>query len=421
MAKLSAALASEVAALAASAAQKQPKVRGSKDKTGGKGGTGGARMQPDPEHEKRSERGPASARAKGGAGGEGVRGVGQEAAGAAPVFSDQTKVVVSGLPANARAEDIEDAFSDAGPVRHIKVAKNGKATVHFVLAADAVRCVKELQGLELEGQPLKLALGESAEAAAASGGSTAPSSDKPAPQYTKLNTRLFRLVIRNLPFGIKEAAVRSAFEAFGTLEEVHLPVKKGADGSMQTRGFGFLQYSARIEAKKALDEGNGMKLLGRPVAVDWAVAKEIYQEMVPAKKGAEKGGDGEGGKDASEKKRKEREDGDSKPGGQIGAVEKKTKGNGDQAAVDKETELGRTVFIRNIPLEAEEQELREVMRRFGKLVYCKLVIDKVRMGIRVCVERAHGGRAGGRAALCVVLACVCARARARVLEWWCIC
>ncbi len=31
----------------------------------------------------------------------------------------------------------------------------------------------------------------------------------------KLNPRLFRLVVRNLPFAIKEAAVRGAFERFG--------------------------------------------------------------------------------------------------------------------------------------------------------------------------------------------------------------
>ena len=44
---------------------------------------------------------------------------------------------------------------------------------------------------------------------------------------------------------------------------------------------------------------------------------------------------------------------------------------------DKERELARTVFIRNIPLEAEEHELREAMHRFGKIVFCKLVMDKV--------------------------------------------
>jgi len=268
-------------------------------------------------------------------------------------------------------------LSNAGPVRHIKLSKGGKATVHFVLATDAVRCVKDMQGIEIAGTALTLSLGESAETAAASAAANAAANaDKPAPQYTKLNTRLFRLVIRNLPFGIKEAAVRSAFETFGTLEEVHLPLKPGRDGKEQTKGFGFLQYSSRTEAKKALDDGNNMQLLGRPVAVDWAVAKEIYQEMVPSKNKGEDVKKAEDAKIAEDagggQKRKEREIADT---GEEKTVKKEKK----VAAVgaEKEAELGRTVFVRNIPLESEEHEVREVMRRFGKMVFCKLVIDKV--------------------------------------------
>lgn len=104
--------------------------------------------------------------------------------------------------------------------------------MHFVLATDAARCVTDLQGLEVGGNALHLSLGESAAAGAVAGNSTeAAAGEKTSSSanqnFTKLNTRLFRLVIRNLPFGIKEAAVRSAFETFGTLEEVHLPIKEG--------------------------------------------------------------------------------------------------------------------------------------------------------------------------------------------------
>ena len=120
-------------------------------------------------------------------------------------------------------------MSNLGTTRAIKVAKGGKATVHFVLATDAARCVTDLQGLEIGGNALHLSLGESATASAGSEKSAeAATTERPSSgNFTKLNTRLFRLVIRNLPFGIKEAAVRSAFETFGTLEEVHLPIKEG--------------------------------------------------------------------------------------------------------------------------------------------------------------------------------------------------
>ena len=294
----------------------------------------------------------------------------------AMTHADQTRVLVSGLAEDVEAELIEDAFSDAGPVRHIKMGK-GKATVHFVLATDAARCVAEMQGVEIAGQPLKLVLAESAESAAASAGGDGErtgDSNKAQPNYTKLNTRLFRLVIRNLPFGIKEAAVRSAFQRFGTLEEVHLPIKPGRDGKEQSRGFGFLQFSTRAEAKLALEQGNGTEILGRPVAVDWAVAKEIYQQAVPDKnKPAQQQGD---------KAAQSKGEGADQHVADSEAVGKKRKGGelekeaGGKAEIDVNPE-GRTVFIRNIPLEAEEHQVREVMRRFGKIVYLKLVIDKV--------------------------------------------
>lgn len=40
------------------------------------------------------------------------------------------------------------------------------------------------------------------------------------------------------------------------------------------------RFSSKKEAKEAVEKGNGTELLGRPVAVDWAVAKEIYQVVV---------------------------------------------------------------------------------------------------------------------------------------------
>jgi len=372
--KMSSSLAQTVAALAASAAKEKPASKSpqrpsSAPKVRAKGSL-------DPNQKENSSRPPKKIRHKAVEEDEKEEEEGtRKGLSAEPTSADQTRVIVSGLDADTQAEQLEDAFSDAGPVRHIKVAKGGKATVHFVLATDAARCVKDMQGIEIAGTPLKLSLGESAETAAASAAANvAANADKPAPQYTKLNTRLFRIVIRNLPFGIKEAAVRSAFETFGTLEEVHLPLKPGRDGKEQTRGFGFLQYSSRAEAKKALDDGNGMQLLGRPVAVDWAVAKEIYQEMVPSKN---KGDDAKKAEDPADgKKRKEPEVGEEV----AKAVEEKTaKKEKKVAAVgaEKEDELGRTVFVRNIPLESEEHEVREVMRRFGKMVFCKLVIDKV--------------------------------------------
>ena len=161
---LAASLASSVAALAASAANANdaPQM-----KAASKASARSGRAVPDPDQENaRSRSRPAKGNkrataAEAGADADTPGHVG------AMTHADQTRVLVSGLAEDVAAELIEDAFSDAGPVRHIKMGK-GKATVHFVLATDAARCVAEMQGVEIAGQPLKLVLAESAESAAAS-------------------------------------------------------------------------------------------------------------------------------------------------------------------------------------------------------------------------------------------------------------
>ncbi|CAJ1340439.1 unnamed protein product [Effrenium voratum] len=39
-------------------------------------------------------------------------------------------------------------------------------------------------------------------------------------------------------------------------------------------------------------------------------------------------------------------------------------------------EQGQTIFVRNVPFDASEDDLREVFRRFGKVRFVKLTPDK---------------------------------------------
>eukprot|EP00960_Hanusia_phi_P002372 68431-Hanusia_phi.AAC.2 len=167
----------------------------------------------------------------------------------------------------------KEIFSECGPLRDTKMLKDGSAVLHFVLVADANRCVEEMSGVKVKGKAVALSRD-------AKGGEKGGGDEHAEGKHGKANPRLFRLVIRNLPFGIKEAAVRAAFERFGRLLEVHLPVKLNEEKKPVSRGFGFLQFSSRKEAKAAVEGGNGLDLLGRPVAVDWALAKEVYQEVM---------------------------------------------------------------------------------------------------------------------------------------------
>jgi nucleolar protein 4 len=272
-------------------------------------------------------------------------------------------VLVANVPADANPEEIEEIYADAGPVRRVAIKRNGRAILHFVLAADAQRCLETMAGRTLRGQVLNISL---------------YAGDDPTPVAIKkdpVNTRLFRLIIRNLPFGVKEAAVRSVFQDFGRLVEVHLPTKPGPDGPVG-RGFGFLQYSSKKEAKEAVDKGNGIEVLGRPVAVDWALGKEFYEAVAPPRKiAAQTGPAKEPPSDSKKRKATDKEEADKEnaTGPERGAAEKKKRkdaSGGTSSVEDGDDEAGASskkgeeetcaVFVRNVPLEATEQELAQV-------------------------------------------------------------
>lgn len=78
--------------------------------------------------------------------------------------------------------------------------------------------------------------------------------------------------MRNLPFKATEELVAREFSAAGFVWESRLP----RDPKGLSRGFCFVAYSRREEAEKAIQLFTGGSILGRPVAVDWAVAKDRY-------------------------------------------------------------------------------------------------------------------------------------------------
>ncbi|HXR79239.1 MAG TPA: RNA-binding protein [Bryobacteraceae bacterium] len=78
------------------------------------------------------------------------------------------------------------------------------------------------------------------------------------------------IFVGNLNFGATEAAVRSLFEAYGTVERVNLITDRDTG---QARGFGFVEMSANAEADRAIAELNGRDLDGRALNVNEARPK----------------------------------------------------------------------------------------------------------------------------------------------------
>ena len=78
------------------------------------------------------------------------------------------------------------------------------------------------------------------------------------------------IFVGNLNFGATEGAVRSLFEAYGTVERVNIITDRDTG---QARGFGFVEMSANAEADRAIAELNGRELDGRALNVNEARPK----------------------------------------------------------------------------------------------------------------------------------------------------
>ena len=79
------------------------------------------------------------------------------------------------------------------------------------------------------------------------------------------------LFVGNLSFGATEDALRSMFEAYGTVDRVNVVTDRETG---RARGFGFVEMSVDAEADRAVAGLNGKELDGRAMNVNEARPKE---------------------------------------------------------------------------------------------------------------------------------------------------
>jgi RNA recognition motif-containing protein len=83
-----------------------------------------------------------------------------------------------------------------------------------------------------------------------------------------MNTRLY---VGNLSFNTTADGVRTAFQEFGTVSDVHLVTDRETGRS---RGFAFVTMGTTEEAAKAIEGMDGRTLDGRPLRVNEAEARQ---------------------------------------------------------------------------------------------------------------------------------------------------
>ena len=79
------------------------------------------------------------------------------------------------------------------------------------------------------------------------------------------------IYVGNLAYKMSEEELRSAFEAFGTVDSARFVIDRETGRS---KGFGFVEMPNKYEAEKAIAELNGTELAGRTVTVNEARPRE---------------------------------------------------------------------------------------------------------------------------------------------------
>uniref|UniRef100_A0AAQ5YLJ4 RNA-binding protein 28 n=1 Tax=Amphiprion ocellaris TaxID=80972 RepID=A0AAQ5YLJ4_AMPOC len=278
-------------------------------------------------------------------------------------------IFVGSLPATASNERLEEIFSEIGPIKQCFVVRDkgtekcrGFGFVTYSMEEDAQRALKEIK--EYDGQRLSLSVAKKkikdkkkAEAVAA------PKENEEKFKGIKKIQMKSRLIIRNLSFKCSEDDLKQVFEQFGTVLESKIPLKP--DGKM--RGFAFVMFKNVSEAAKALKAMNLKEIKGRQVAVDWAVPKDKYVAT--------------------------QQSSDSglffvffcfcKSFSPFYCLHIKLD-NFDiscllflslaKKLLPSDVKEGRTVFIRNLSFDTEEEGLEEILLRYGELNYIKIVL-----------------------------------------------
>lgn len=225
-----------------------------------------------------------------------------------------------------------------------------------------------------------------------------------------------RIIIRNISYKATDQSLREHFEKFGTIEDLNL--LKRPDGKLV--GCAFIQYETINQAAKAILNTSNKDFIGRTIFVDWALGKDEYikkkddsnqnnetkEEPKDEVKSEEESSDNEDedDKEASIKSVSDEDEKDSENESQdddnddedddeedekedqndLNKDEKDDKKDlktkvkvSSEKHISNDVKEGCTVFIKNVPFDADDNDLRKVCRKFGPVYYSIINRDPV--------------------------------------------
>ena len=308
---------------------------------------------------------------------------------------------VRSLPASTTSQTLTDLFSELYPVKHATAVIDpatkqcrGYGFVTFADAEDAQRAKEEFNGHSLEGKKLRIEVAEPRRRETEKADDTEPGAAKRTKNAPDL-PQPSRLIVRNLPWTIKTSdQLSKLFLSYGKIKQAYIPEKR--PGLMA--GFGFVVLRGRKNAEKAMDGINGKEVDGRTLAVDWAVSKDVYEDLL--KKGEEEEQDLEDESRPSRPAGREHVDGEDPEGDDVDGAPDEDNVVADEESEDdeqnfedededvdirvdgdsednlnKSDDRSTTLFVRNVPFTCTDEDLEDHFSRFGSTRYARVVVD----------------------------------------------
>jgi len=157
------------------------------------------------------------------------------------------------------------------PARPQQLLSQGYGFVSFRRQKHAQKALKQLQQTQLDGHALELKV---------SNRTTAPDAKSQRKRQDGGKQKSAKILVRNVPFQAHKKEIIELFQTFGELAAVRLPQKMSGLGTGPHRGFAFVEYTTRQDAKRAFAAlSASTHLYGRRLVLEWAEADDDVETL----------------------------------------------------------------------------------------------------------------------------------------------
>ncbi|KAL2091477.1 hypothetical protein ACEWY4_013740 [Coilia grayii] len=186
---------------------------------------------------------------------------------------------IKNLNFSTTEETLQQMFSKCGEIKSCTISKKrdktgkllsmGYGFVEYRKPEAAQKAMRQLQHCKVDEHQLELKVSERAT-------KSGPVSSRKKQTVKKQTTS--KILVRNIPFQATVKELRELFCTFGELKTLRLPKKASGTGSH--RGFGFVDFITKQDAKKAFTAlCHSTHLYGRRLVLEWADSEETVDSL----------------------------------------------------------------------------------------------------------------------------------------------